>query len=149
MAGLNLGLKETTGSRYQMSMSALELDRAAGKLTWFSAGAPRVLILRGDGAVEMLSCQGSLLGAGGLSLGRQERALVPGERIFVTTDGLPELALPSGRELGWKRLAALLGETRRLAPKDASRHIVAEIDRLRLGVEQRDDITFALIDVRA
>lgn len=74
--------------------------------------------------------------------------MIQGERVFVFSDGLPELAIPGGRQLGLRRIAELLQQTRKLDIQMASRHVVNALDSARQDVAQEDDVTFAIVDMR-
>jgi hypothetical protein len=62
------------------------------------------------------------------------------------TDGLPELAVPGGKQLGVKRIAKLLAQTRTIDLDKAIAFFGTSIDDARQNEIQGDDITFALVD---
>jgi serine phosphatase RsbU (regulator of sigma subunit) len=144
---LNLELLDVCRGNYCMTMSALEIDPAAGLMRWHNCGAPSILMMDPQGAVQVVSAIGSPLGTEPFSIGSVERPLLPGARIFVFTDGLPELELPNERVLGIRRLQKAFADGRTQSLKEASRYLVAELDKARKDVPQGDDVTFVLCDI--
>ncbi len=144
---LNAELEDICQGKYNMTMSAVEIDAKTGQMRWFNAGGPALLILTGSGKVLSLSCAGTALGNDPFSLGVRERQLEPGDRLFMYTDGLPELTLPNGRQLGIRKLSKQLAATRDLATRDAVAAIADALDDARGDVPLDDDLTFVLVDM--
>jgi serine phosphatase RsbU (regulator of sigma subunit) len=99
-----------------------------------------------NGKVDVLTAPGTPVGGqGGVELGFREEKVAKGDRIFVFTDGVPELELHK-RQFGLRRVAKLLESTRGQPLDVAHEAIVAELARH--GAHDRaDDITFVLLDV--
>ncbi|HEY8207633.1 MAG TPA: protein kinase, partial [Myxococcaceae bacterium] len=93
-------LRNTTEGAYYMTLSAVELDGAAGKLRWWNAGSPPLFIRRKTGEIEVVNLPGAPLGSSGAPPGFTEVDVAPGERILVFTDGVSELNLPNKKQLG-------------------------------------------------
>ena len=102
--------------------------------------------IRAEGKPRLLPCPGTPLGTESFNLGRVEGTMVPGERLLIYTDGIPELALPNGRLLGMRRFSMICERTRTVPVPDAVRQIVEAADVLRENGVQDDDWTFALVE---
>lgn len=99
------------GARFATAVLA-ELDPATGRLTWVSAGHPAPLVVRRDGAVEVLAADPVPplgVGLGGDAARVQEEYLEPGDVLVLFTDGLTEARDLGGAMLGTEGLAALVG----------------------------------------
>lgn len=144
---LGAGLRKTTDGAYRMTMSAVDVDVAASRLRWITAGAPPIIVLHADGGVEVVAGQGTPLGSDTLVLGEVEHPVRRGDRIVVFTDGVSELRLPRGRELGMRSLVKLVRETKGSSASEAGAMLMTRFDALRESVPQADDVTFAIVDV--
>lgn len=88
-----------------------EIDSRSRRASIIQAGHPSPLVIRSDGAVEMI-------GEGGFPVGmlpaasyeRLEFDLGPGDRLFVYSDGLIEAEDQSGEQFSEDRLCALVRE---------------------------------------
>jgi serine phosphatase RsbU (regulator of sigma subunit)/tetratricopeptide (TPR) repeat protein len=144
---LNLELLEVCQGKYCMTMSALELDPEGGLVRWHNCGAPSIFLMEPDGKVQVVSAIGSPLGTEPFSVGSVEKRVAAGTRLFVFTDGLPELELPNDRVLGVRRLSQAFADSRTRPLKEASRYVVGELDKARKDIPQGDDVTFVLCDL--
>ncbi|HET6345246.1 MAG TPA: GAF domain-containing SpoIIE family protein phosphatase, partial [Myxococcota bacterium] len=132
---------------YAMASLGLEIAPKARQLRIWSAGSPPVVILRGDGSVHLVTCPGTPLGRAPLELGHKIVDLNPRDRVFAFTDGLTELELAGGRQLGIRTLNGIFAATRNMSAPEAAKHIEREVETLRGDVPQGDDITLVVIDV--
>jgi serine phosphatase RsbU (regulator of sigma subunit) len=107
---LNAVLLETARQTLYMSFFAACLDTSTGQLGYANAGHQFPYLYRAMlGSLEMLE-------AGGLPLGKSERAEYPeartemdlGDRLFLYTDGLLEELDATEEPFGYERLEALL-----------------------------------------
>ena len=118
------------------------LDYATGELTYVNAGHNPPL-LRHDGTWEWLKERGGLF-LGTFETARYKsftRHLVPGDEIFLYTDGVNEAFSAEGEEYGSARLEALLGRHADLHPKMLVDVVRADVRTWAKGAEQSDDIT--------
>lgn len=84
-------------------------DRETRKLRYSRGGHPTPMLVRKDGAVELLEAGGTIIGLGGLTeFDEAEVHVRPGDRLFVYTDGVTEFANPAEEMFGEERLRGLL-----------------------------------------
>lgn len=134
-------------STYFMTMSAIEVNPADGKVRWSNAGGPALMIQRDSGNVEVLTAPGSRLGEPKVSFGVEETTLRRGDRMFQGTDGVFEITLPKGRELGMRGVGKILDSLADVGCKQARTRLARELDRLHVGTVFEDDVTFVLFEL--
>jgi serine phosphatase RsbU (regulator of sigma subunit)/tRNA A-37 threonylcarbamoyl transferase component Bud32/tetratricopeptide (TPR) repeat protein len=140
-------LRSTTEGAYNMTLSAVEVDGAAGKLRWWNAGSPPLFVHRLAGNIEVINLPGAPLGSGGAPPGFAETDIAKGERVLIFTDGVSELNLPNKKQLGFKKLSRMFAETLSMPADEAATTLANRLDALRKDTPQEDDITFAVMDV--
>jgi sigma-B regulation protein RsbU (phosphoserine phosphatase) len=145
MTTIHQNLEAFCAGKYAMSMLALEVNARSGEAHLWSAGAPIPLIDQGQ-SVSSIALRGGPLGSSEFTLGKASYNFAPGHRLLMFTDGLPELAVPGGKQLGVKRIAKLLAQTRTIDLDKAIAFFGTSIDDARQNEIQGDDITFALVD---
>lgn len=97
------------------TMAYAEVDLHSGHVSLVQAGHPHPLILRADGRIDRL-------GNGGLPIGlipdavheRVSAQLMPGDRLFLLSDGVTECPSPEGKDLGEEGIIDLLHRNRNL-----------------------------------
>jgi sigma-B regulation protein RsbU (phosphoserine phosphatase) len=102
-------LKEMQTENYFTLLYA-DVDLISGRVAMVQAGHPHPAIIRADGRVEYL-------GAGGMPVGLIEGAtfdpieacLLPGDRLFLMSDGITEATNASGEQLGEAGLTRIIG----------------------------------------
>ncbi len=144
---LNTNLHRLTSGQYGMSLTVVEVNPASKTLRMWNAGSPPPFLLKLDGNVKVLSSRGSPLGTNkDFSMGTIEVPFESGDRLMIYTDGLSELATPSGRQLGLKRLAAFLRESRPESLENAKAQILRSLEQARAEGPLEDDLTMVLLD---
>lgn len=144
---LNDELLAICGTQFGMTMSAMQIDFKTGRAFWLNAGAPPLFVMDSDGKTKAIASAGTPLGSERFSLGRVEWAPAPGDRILMFTDGLNELRLPKGRQLGLGKLMGIFSKTRQVDNENAPTVIIDGLDAARKNTPQDDDIAFAVIDI--
>jgi ligand-binding sensor domain-containing protein/serine phosphatase RsbU (regulator of sigma subunit) len=132
--------------KYRMTLSAVLLDVETGKFQFYSAGGLPMVCVGSTGKARVVASRGTPLGTDSFSVGRVEGQLMPGERMLVFTDGIPEVELPNGRMLGMRTFAKLCENTRAMGLDDAVKSIIGETDKMRKPGPQGDDWTLAMVE---
>jgi sigma-B regulation protein RsbU (phosphoserine phosphatase) len=130
---------------YNVPAALLELS-PSGRVSWWNAGGPSLLIQATDGSVTSKSVAGVPIGREGFMFGSMTFDLEPGGRLLIFTDGVPELPLPKGRELGMRRLTEFLEASHGLPLQQARAGILAGIREAQGDVPADDDITYVLLE---
>lgn len=126
-----------------------DLDLETGELRMVQAGHPHPAVLRAGGRVEFL-------GDGGLPVGllpgaRYQRVvtrLEPGDRLFITSDGVTECEDPAGGMLDQEGLAALLVENAALSGPLLLEALTEDLGRFAGDTEFTDDVSAVLFEYR-
>jgi serine phosphatase RsbU (regulator of sigma subunit) len=139
--------RDVSAGTYTMPFGLLELS-PYGRATWLSAAAPPLLVLRVNGEVDSITVPGTALGSSYFSVGEGKFDLAQGERILLASDGVSELRMSSGRELGLRRLSKLLRGTETASLSGARDDIAERLDKLRGQEVLRDDVTFCLCELK-
>jgi ligand-binding sensor domain-containing protein len=136
--------------KYHMTMACLELEETTGKWILYSAGAPPIMTLSSSGKHKVHFCPGTPLGTEStFEPGIHEGVVQSGERLFICTDGIPEIALPNGGSLGLRRLGQLYEKTYGRSLRDAATMIVDQANVSQGGRPQDDDWTFTMVEWNA
>jgi sigma-B regulation protein RsbU (phosphoserine phosphatase) len=121
---------------------------ADGRVGYFNAGHPPMLLLKADAPAQEIESSGVMLSPliprGGEECRRL--ALGRGDRLLVFSDGAYEVLDPEDRELGRPRLLALLEGTRGLAVPTALERLLDGVRAHSAGRPAGDDITLLLVE---
>lgn len=125
-----------------------DLNIRTGEVKMVQAGHPHPAVQRTNGTVQFL-------GAGGMPIGLLEDAkyddftlrLLPGDRLFLTSDGITEAEDQFGRMLGEEGLHDILRLNRPLKGAAMLESLTWSITNYTAG-EPQDDISAALIEFR-
>lgn len=133
--------------QYHMTLAVVAIDETTGQWDLYSAGAPPILTLDQGGRHRVHFCPGTMLGSGELfEVGHITGQLKPGERILISTDGIPEIEMLDGNVLGMRRFGQLYEGTRGIDVRAAVAAIVDHADRSQAGRPQLDDWTFTMVE---
>lgn len=146
LAVLNEEVLRVGEGKYQMTMSAVEIDDNSGHFVFYSAGGLPVMCLPQQGRAKVVACRGTPLGTEEFLTGQIDGVMEPGSRMMLYTDGLTEITIQPGRLLGMRRLARIFEGTRGLPLDEAAHSIVTQLDAAAAGRPQDDDWTFTLVD---
>lgn len=103
------------------TVSYLLIDAKHGEVTYSSAGHPAPILLRRDGALELLEEGGTIIGMDRIiPFEEGKRQLYPGDKLFLFTDGILEYENQHGQFYGEDRFHQ---ELRRFAGQPVSQII--------------------------
>jgi len=128
------------------------LDPARGEARVANAGHPPPLLIRAAGGeIAEVGGQGPILGRfRDARFAEQRIPLVPGDRLVLFTDGLPEARNAADEIFGDGRLAACVRQHRGLAAEELCDALLAALGRWigqRPPLALEDDLTLLVIDV--
>ena len=146
-AQMDAAVADQFGDDHFATAQLAHIDSASGMLTWFNAGHPRPMLVRGHKVVHSLRSTTTLpIGLGGGSPQVASEQLEPGDRVLFFTDGVVEQEAADGDELGFDRLADHV-ERQCAADLDCAetvRRVAAELLKPDGGL--RDDATLLLVE---
>lgn len=123
-----------------------ELEAATGELTYVNAGHNSGLLLRADGAVELLESTGLPVGLLPGSSYRSGRVtLEAGDLLCLYSDGITEAESQAGEELGEERLVEVLRSVAREPVRTILQRVDGEVTEFTGGQPQGDDQTLVLL----
>lgn len=117
-------------------------------LTFARGGHPNPIILRGDGGMQILDADGSLLGIFADEIFPETTVqLASGDRMFIYTDGI-EVAFSDEPTVDAARWRDELWQRRSLTTEQLLRDFTSHLDRESGSLSPRDDLTMVVIEVR-
>jgi sigma-B regulation protein RsbU (phosphoserine phosphatase) len=135
----------TPGNKYVTAI-LLALDPGTGRCSYVNAGHTEGLLVRADGAIEVLPPTGFALGLfPGTSYGEGGFDLNPGDVVALYSDGVTEAFNPAEEEFGTARLMATLRRSRGASAEEIVNVVLAEIDAFATGLPQHDDLTLMVV----
>ena len=128
-------------------LAMLEFDPRRRHLRMLNAGMPSPCLKRADGSLKLLESRHLPLGV--LSSDQINSAIVnirvlPGDRLFLWSDGIHEARSGKGEHFGESRLLALLREASGTEVQDFERILVAVNAH---AAEQHDDLSLVELDL--
>jgi sigma-B regulation protein RsbU (phosphoserine phosphatase) len=125
------------------------LDLPTGILRWCNAGHDPPYLLRAGGEQERLHATGIPLGIDpAVSHRIGETVLMPGDGLFLYSDGITEAFNPQGEAYGGARLERVLDRARGRSAAETIADILADTARFAGDAEQADDITCLALHYR-
>lgn len=145
---LNRHLERNTAARYFATLFYGIYNRNTGCLEFANAGHDFPILVRADGAVEVLESTGPALGVLPEYDHKTETLRVgPGDCLLIYTDGITDAADTNGKHYGEQRLRNLLIRNRHRSPREI-------IDLIRDDLEEfcgpdmlQDDRTLMILKV--
>ncbi len=119
------------------------LEISTGKLTAANAGHEFPAIRRGDGRFELYKDRHGFV-IGGLKEVRYKDyklQMLPGDKLFVYTDGVPEATAADGKMFGTDRMIAALNTCADGSPEAILSGVRSAVDAFVGDAEQFDDLT--------
>lgn len=119
-----------------------------GELRYSCAGHPPPLLLRENGDIEWLSTGGGLVGLHDTGPYEEESlTLVPGDRLFLYSDGLPDYCDYHGEHFGEERLVEVLTRNGTTL-QQACGTVLNDLRRFGEGRPLQDDVSLLAIEFR-
>lgn len=146
---LNRTMLEDLQVDQYFTMAYAEIDLVTGQCMLVQAGHPHPVVLRADGATE-------IVGNGGLPIGLIDEAsyqratlrLRPGDRLMLVSDGITECPDTAGAELGAEGLLVLLADLRWQPPSQLLESLVWALSERSGTTDFRDDVSALIFDYR-
>lgn len=123
------------------------LDLKTGLLSYVNAGHNPPVVRRADGSFTYLRTRANFILAGmpGVGYRKAELQLMPGDEIFLYTDGVTEAQNTASTLFGEDRLLASLNGTQGMRVEDICRRVKADVDAFVGEADPFDDITMVAI----
>lgn len=146
LSGMNEALYGNTHNQF-VTAAYVYLNSDTGRLSYAAAAHPPMLLLRDEKVTEIME-NGLLLAAFPLAaFTMTERALLPGDRIILYTDGIIEASNENQEEFGQERLQKTLLEGSNLSAQDMADRIIDAVQQW--ATRQEDDRTVLVCDYSA
>jgi serine phosphatase RsbU (regulator of sigma subunit) len=127
-----------------MALSVLAIEEATGNYVYYSMGGLPALHYSAD-KVSSVASRGTLLGNVDFSVGVKEGTLQMGDRVMLYTDGIPEIEMANGRQVGMRRFTGEYKRSIEMPLSQAAKEMVDFALRVDTAEMQDDDWTFAMI----
>ena len=126
------------------------LEISTGKLSAANAGHEYPALKRGDGGFSVFKDRhGFVLGGmEGMKYKEYEIQLLPGDKLFVYTDGVPEANDPDGNMFEVKRMIDALNEDPDASPAQILGAVRGQINIFVREAEQFDDLTMLCLEYK-
>ncbi|MBP1622330.1 MAG: srrA 2 [Acidobacteria bacterium] len=124
------------------------LDLATNRFTFVCAGHPGPVLLRSDGAAKSITNPAMPIGM--FADAKYEETavdLLPGDRLYLYSDGLTEETSPSGEEFGVTRLQAAIVQRQRLSLDENLDTLISDLTAWHGNDSFSDDITIAALEI--
>jgi len=126
------------------------LELSTGRLTAANAGHEYPVLLQPGGRFELIRDRHGFVigGMEGIRYEDYELQLLPGSRLFLYTDGVPEAATGENELFGTGRMLAALNENTGASPEELLKTVREAVDSFVKDAEQFDDLTMLALEYR-
>jgi hypothetical protein len=141
MQSLNDRLCQDLQRREFVAMALAHLDPVTGRALLVNAGMPDPLLLRSDGNVDVIACDGDRFPLGVRQASRYTActfALTNGDRLLMYSDGLAEASV-NGEPIGYDRVRQLASRC------ESVEQLIAEV---RKSAQIEDDATGVIVTTK-
>jgi serine phosphatase RsbU (regulator of sigma subunit) len=125
-----------------------ELESDSLKLHYCNAGHNYPFVIRHDGQTDFLRTGGLLVGA--FSSAKYEwdtYQLMPGDLVFLYTDGLNEAHDASSNEFGEERLVEFVRSRKNMSPRELTEAVISEVRSFTGEQAAEDDMTVIVLKI--
>jgi serine phosphatase RsbU (regulator of sigma subunit) len=120
-----------------------------GTFSWVNAGHNPAILARRTGEVEMLSTNSLILGAFDFAAYYVTKTqLLPGDVVFIFSDGVTEATNGSNQVFGDERLQELVCKSIHLSAEAIKDRVLNDVLSFTRGVAQGDDITTVVLKMK-
>jgi serine phosphatase RsbU (regulator of sigma subunit) len=144
MQSMNEEVLRVSRGQYHMTLTAVDINTQTGRFEIQSAGGVPVFSMRPGERPKVMMCPGTPLGSPDFEMGRLSGQLVPGERMLILTDGIPEVALANAQLLGPRGVANFYMQTRTEELDAALQLLISKVEEVQTGA-QDDDWTVVMV----
>lgn len=138
---------ERFGKYFSIAIACINVE--SGRFTYASAGHPSPLLVRTDGATELLHAGGPVIGMGfGLPFEEAEATLNVGDRLVLYTDGVTDDESMTGERFGMPALETFFSERAVEPVADACDALLDVLAARRGDVLPLDDLALIAIERR-
>jgi sigma-B regulation protein RsbU (phosphoserine phosphatase) len=131
------------------TMNYLVLNSVSGRLRHCRAAHPRPILARASGELEMLESAGTIIGLGGVVPYTQgETDLVPGDRVFIYSNGVLAGGNRWGERFGEERLTETVHSLADRDLQDVCDGVIDALAQFAGGVPPADDLAFVALEFR-
>ncbi|OHB25172.1 MAG: hypothetical protein A2X84_00555 [Desulfuromonadaceae bacterium GWC2_58_13] len=125
----------------------LLLEPSTGKVRYSNGGHPLPIVVRADGTLELLHEGGTLIGMGCLvPYEEAEIQLLPGDRLYLYSDGVTEYFSEAGELFGEQRLFDFLLHARTLSVDRGMENLMASLREFGGDRAPSDDVSIMGIE---
>jgi serine phosphatase RsbU (regulator of sigma subunit) len=122
------------------------LEPARGRFNYINAGHNPPLLVRDDGRIELIDSTGMMIGAFDFCSWEQGAAvLAEGDSLVVYSDGVTEAQNDAGLEYGDERMHRIVGECRKLHPREITGRLIGDIGAFVRDTPRFDDQTIVIV----
>jgi sigma-B regulation protein RsbU (phosphoserine phosphatase) len=126
------------------------LEISTGRMTCSNAGHEYPVLKTPDGYFELYRDKHGFIigGMDGMRYKEYEITMLPGTKLFVYTDGVPEATDADSKLFGMDRMLAALNELQDASPEELLKNVRAHVDAFVGDAEQFDDLTMVCLQYR-
>ena len=149
LLNVNNELERTNSACMFATVFCAILDVVSGELQYASAGHNPPLFKRHDGGYEYMEVHRALAIGPMVQTAdtyvNQKLKMMPGDQLFIYTDGIVEAENPEFQQFTEARLKDVLNAGRDAWPQPLSQAVIEQVEKFADGAQQSDDITILSI----
>ena len=140
---MNNQLCEGNDAGFFVTVWLAVLEISTGRGIAVNAGHEHPALRRANGLYELVTYRHSMAVATmeGLPIKEHEFQLMPGDSVFVYTDGVAEATNAENELFGTERMLAALNRVPDASPSETLQNVMEDINDFVAGAQQFDDIT--------
>ena len=126
------------------------LEISTGKLTAANAGHEYPVLMQPSGQFEIVKDKHGFVigGMSGMKYKEYELQLLPGAKLFLYTDGVPEATNAEKELFGVERMLETLNQNKGASPEELLKNMRISVDGFVKDAEQFDDLTMLALEYK-